>query len=157
MTCVDLTATAWRKAKMSFQSSAMVVNVLAVACFALPGSVIFLFSALMVIRLSLSFSSSALLAFYPSFAHSVMEQAKIFRSLPASDSPWEIAASVRNGRRRTALRSVQYLCFFERAKSPSAVQRRTSAIRSCILLPYAAKVISILRQIKEGELIFHAR
>ena len=81
----------------------MVANVLAVAYFALPVFVVYLPSASTLTLLYLSLLSSFLLAFSPSFAHSVMEQAKIFRSLPASDSPWRIAASARNGRRRTAL------------------------------------------------------
>ena len=36
MTCGDLPATAWRKAKTSLQLSAMVANVSGVTCFALP-------------------------------------------------------------------------------------------------------------------------
>ena len=93
MTRGELTTTAWRKSKTSPKSSVMVVNVLAVACFALPGFAVFSSSALMVITLSSSLSSFSPLAFYPSFAHYVMEQAKIFKSLPASDSLWRIAAS----------------------------------------------------------------
>ena len=103
MTHGDFTAMTWRNSKTLSQSSAMVFNVSAVACFALPGFAVFLSSALMVTTLSSSLSSSAPLEFSPSFAHSVMEQAKIFRRSPASDSPWRIAASVRNGGRRTAL------------------------------------------------------
>ena len=87
MTHGDLTATAWRKAKMLSQSSAIFVNVSAVACFALPGFAGFSSSASMVVTLSSSLSLSALLVFSPSLAHSVMERAKIFRSLYAYNSP----------------------------------------------------------------------
>ena len=82
----DLTAMAWRKVKTLPQSSVMVVNISAVACFALPGFADFSSSASMVMTLSSSFLSSAFLVFSPSFAHSVMERAKLFRRLPASDS-----------------------------------------------------------------------
>ena len=100
----------------------------------------------MVTFLTLLLSSSSPLTFLPSFAHSVTEQAKIFRSSVVSASLWKIAASMRNGRRRTALHGVQYCCFLDHARSPAAVRRRTSAIRRRILLPTAAKVVSILRE-----------
>ena len=83
-------------------------NVLAVACFALPFFVVFLSSASPPPSLSsslLSLSSSPLVS-SPSFSHSVMKQAKIFRISPPSNSPLRIAASVSNGRRRTVLRGV---------------------------------------------------
>ena len=147
----DLNATSWRKAKTSSQLSAMVVKVSAVAWFALPGFTVFLSSNYMVTTLSSLLSSSALLAFSPSFAHSVMDQAKIFRSSPAFDSPWRITASVINGGRRTALRSVHSPCLFERARLPAAARRRTSAIGRRIFLPY------ILREIIEGEIRSPAR
>ena len=86
MTRGDLTATAWRKAKTSSKLSVMVVNVLAAACFALPGFA-FASSASMVMTLSSSLASSTSLVVSSSFANSVMEQAKILRSSPASDSP----------------------------------------------------------------------
>ena len=121
----DLTMMAWRKAKTSSKSSVMVANVLAVACFALP--FFFLFSSSDSTPLSLSFYSSlsSLLDFSPSFAHSVIEQAKIFKSLPTSDSPLRIAASVNNFVSRTALRVVQSQCFFKCVRLPAAAQRRT--------------------------------
>ena len=105
--------TAWSKAKNSSQLSVMVANflaaaVLAEACFALPG--FSLASAASIVRtLSLSLASSASLEESAPDAHSVMERTKILRSSPASDSPWRIAAFVRNGRRRTALQGVQSL------------------------------------------------
>ena len=57
--------------------------VLAEAGFALPG--FFASAASIVTTLSLSLALSALLEGSASDAHSVMEQAKIFRSSPASD------------------------------------------------------------------------
>ena len=152
MTRGDLNETACRKAKTLSQSSSVVVNVSEVACFALPGFTDFASSASMAMTLSSSLSSSASLVFYPYFAHSVMEGAKIFRSLPASDSLWRFAASVRNGGRRTALYGVHPLCFFEHVRSPLAAQRRTSVIGIRILSPSAAKVISIFREITEDEI-----
>ena len=157
MTHGDLTATAWRKATTSSQFSMMVVNVLAVACFASPGFVVFSSYASMVTSLSSSFFSSTLLTFSPSFAHSVIEQAEIFRRSPASDSPQRVAASIRNDGRRTALCGVQSRCFFERARSPAAAQRRTSGIGRQILSPSAAKAMSILTEITEGELRYTSR
>ena len=109
MTRGDLTATSWMKTKTLSQSSEMVVNVLAVACFALPSFADFYSSASMVMALYSLLSSSASLVFSPTFSHSVMEQAKIFRRSPASESLWRIAASVRNGGRMTALSGVQSL------------------------------------------------
>ena len=122
MTQGDLTATACRKAKTSSQSSAMVANVSAAAvsaeaCFALPGFT-FASSSSIVTTLLLSLTSSASLVESASNAHSVMERAKILRSLPASDSPWRIAASVRIGGRRKALRGVQSICFLDRPRYP---------------------------------------
>ena len=73
-----------------------------------------------------------------------MERAKIFRRSPASNSPWRIAASVRNVERRTALMEVQSICFLDSARLPAAAQRRTSAIRRQILVPSAAKAILVL-------------
>ena len=119
----------------------MVVNVLVVACFALSGFADFSSSALMVMTLSSSLSLSASLVFYPSFAHSVMERSKIFRSSPVSDSQWRITASVINSGSRTALCGVQCICFFKRARLPAAARRRNSAIRRRILSPSAAKAI----------------
>ena len=115
----DLTATACRNAKTSSQSSAMVANVLAVAvlaetCFALPGFVAS--AASTVTTLSSPLASSASLEESASETHSVMERAKIFRSSPSSDFSWRIAASVKNGGRRTALQEVQSRCFLDRAK-----------------------------------------
>ena len=63
----DLTATAWRKSNTLSQLSEMVVNVSAVACFALPGFANFVSSASMVMTLSSLLSSSASLVFSPSF------------------------------------------------------------------------------------------
>ena len=65
-----------------------------------------------VTTLSSSLASSASLGGAVSEAHSVIAQAKIFRSSPASDLPWRMAASVRKGGRRTALRDCQSRCFF---------------------------------------------
>ena len=95
---------------------------------------------------------SAFLAFTPSFAPSVMERAKIFRSSPSSNSSWRIVASMRNGGKKTALSGIQSLCLFKCARSPVSERRRTSAIGRRILSPSAAKVISILAEIIEGEL-----
>ena len=64
--------TTLRKAKKSLQLSAMVFNISAVACFALPGFTVFSSSALMVSMLSSLLSLSALLEFSASFAHSIM-------------------------------------------------------------------------------------
>ena len=92
-----------------------------------------------------------------SFDHSLIDQARVFRSLPVYDYPWRIAASVTNGGRRMALRGVQYLCFFEHARLIAAAQRRNSAIGRRILLPSVAKAILIFRKIIEGELRYPAR
>ena len=73
-------------------------------------------SASTVTMLSSSLSSSASLGGAASKAHSVIEQAKIFKSSPAYDSPWRMATSVSKGGRKTALRDCQYRCFFERAR-----------------------------------------
>ena len=100
-------ATAWRKAKTSSQLSAMVVKVSMVACFALPFFVVFFSSASMLPSIFLLSSLSSPLESSPSFAHSVMEKEKTFRSSPVSNSLLSITASVRNGGRRTALRGVQ--------------------------------------------------
>ena len=78
MTRGDFTATAWRKAKTSLELYAMVFNVSMVACFALSGFVVFSSYAYMVTSLASLLSSSSPLTFFPSFTHSVMEQAKIF-------------------------------------------------------------------------------
>ena len=107
-------------------------------------------SVLMVITLSSLLSSYAPLAFSPSFAHSVMERAKIFRSLPTSDSLWRIVVSVINGGMRMMFCGVQYLCFFERVRLPAAARKRTSAIGRRILSPFAEKAMSILRMIKKS-------
>ena len=109
MTRRDLNVMDWRKAKTLSQLPAMVAKVLAVACFTLPGFTIFSSSALMVMTLSLLLYYSASLVFPPSLSHFVMDRAKIFRNLTASDSSWRIAASVRNGGRRTALHGFKYL------------------------------------------------
>ena len=151
----DLTATAWRKAKTTSPSSAMVANVLAVEYSALHFFVVFLSSA--SIPPSLSSSSSSALAFSTSFAHYVMEQAKISRRLPASNPPLRITASTTNGRKRTELRGVKSCCFFNRAKSSEAARRKTSVIRRQILLPYAEKAMSILMETTECEARISAR
>ena len=109
--------TAWRKAKTLSQLSTMEANVSAAAvsaeaCFALPeffvsGAAIlaeagfalpFLFAsaALIFTTQSSSLASLALLEESASDAHSVMEQAKIFRSSPTPNSPWRMAPSVTN-------------------------------------------------------------
>ena len=85
----------------------------------------------------------------PSFAHSMRERAKIFRSSPTSDFVWRIVDSVRNDGRRTALRGVKSRCFFKCTSSPAAARRRTSAIGRWILLPSVAKVMTILRETTE--------
>ena len=59
-----------------------------------------------------SSSSSSPLASFPSFALSVTEQAKIFRSSPPSEFTLRIAYFVRNGGMRTELCGVQPCCFF---------------------------------------------
>ena len=66
---------------------------------------------------------------------------RILRISPASDSPCRIAASVRNGRRKTELCGVQSLYFLDCARSPAAARRRTSAISIRILSPSAKKAI----------------
>ena len=128
-----------------------------VACFTLSSFAVFLSYSSMVMTLSSLLSSSALLVFSPSSAHSVMEEARIYRSWPASDSPWRIAASVRNGGKSTAFRGVQSLCFFDRARLPVAARRRTSMIVRRILLLSMAKEISILREITESDIRSPAR
>ena len=149
-----------RNAKTLLQSSLMVANVLAAAVLAealfdLPG---FLASAASIVtKLSLPLSLSSLLEESAFDAHSVMERAKIFRSSLASDLPWRIADSVKNGGRRTALREVQTRCFLDHARSPAAARRRTSAIRRRIFSPSAAKAISMLNEITEGEFRSPAR
>ena len=115
----DFTATACRNSNTSSQSSAMVVNILVAAvsteaCFALHG---FLASAASIVTtLSSSLALSSLLEESAFDAHSVMERAKIFRSSTRSDLPWRIAATVKNGVRRTALREVQSRCFLYHAR-----------------------------------------
>ena len=156
MTCGDLMATVWRKAKTLLQSSAIVFNFLAAACLVLPGFAEFASLALMVMKLLSLLSLSDFLVVSTSFSHSVMERAKIFRSSPASDSPWRIAASVRNGGRRIELRGVQSLCFLEHAMLPVEVRRRTCAIGRRILSPSVAKAISIFWEITEDENRFPA-
>ena len=64
MTRGDLTATAWRKSKTLSQLSAMVVNVSAVACFNLPGLSVLFSSALMVMKLYSSLSSTFLVLLF---------------------------------------------------------------------------------------------
>ena len=109
MTRGELTTTAWRTAKTSSKLSAIVVNVSSEACFALPGFTNFASLASMVMTLSSLLSSSASLVVSSSFDHYLIDQAKVFRSLPVYDYPWRIAASVRNGGRRMVLRGVQSL------------------------------------------------
>ena len=145
MTYRDLTATAWRKAKTLSQSSVMVANISAAACFALPGFAEFVSSVLMMITLLTLLSSSASLVVSSSFAYSMMERAEIFRSSSASDYPWWMVASVKNGGRRTELLGVQSLCFLDCTRPPAAAQRRTSVIGSQILSSSEAKEISIFR------------
>ena len=156
----DFMATACKNAKTLLQLSAIVANVLATtvsaeACFAIP--VVLASTASIVTTILSSLASLALLEESASDAHSVMERAKIFRSLPASDSPWRIAASVKNGGRRTALWEVLSLCFFDHTRSPAAARRRTSTIRRRIFLLAAEKAISMLNKITEGELRLPAR
>ena len=69
----DLNVTDWRKFKTLSQSSVMVVNVLAVACFALPVFFVFSSSASTLTSLSSLLLLSSPLVVYPSFAHSVMD------------------------------------------------------------------------------------
>ena len=156
----NLKATACSNAKTSSQLYAVVANVsvaaiLAEACFALPG---FLASAAsIVMTLSSLLASSASLKDSVSDAYSVMERAKIFRSSPAYDSPWRIAASVKNGGRSTALQEFQSQCFLDHARSPAAARRITSAIGRQIFSPSTAKAISMLNKITEGDLRSPAR
>ena len=145
MNCGDFMATAWRKSNTSSQLSTLVVNISAAACFDLPAFANFASTASMVMTLLSSLSSPAPLVVFSAFAHSAMEWAKIFRSSPASNSLWRIAASVRNVWRRTALRGVQSLYFLERTRSPVAARRRTSAIGRLILWLSAAKPILIFK------------
>ena len=142
-----MTETDWRKANTLSQSSAMVTNVSAAAvsaeaCFALPGFAL-TSAASIVTTLLPSLASSASLEESASDANSVMDRSKILRSSPAYDSPWRIAASVRNGERKTALRGVQYLCFLDQARSPAASRRRTYAIDIRILSLSTAMAIMI--------------
>ena len=65
-----------------------------------------------VTTLSSSLASMASLGGAVSEAQAVISRAKIFRSSPASDSPWRMATSVRKGGRRTVLRDCQSCCFF---------------------------------------------
>ena len=74
-----------------------------------------------VTTLSLSLASLASLGGAVSKAHLVIDWAKIFRSSPASDSPWRMATSVRKGGRRMALRDFQSRGFLEPLRSPVAV------------------------------------
>ena len=69
--------------------------------------------------------------------------AKIFRS--SSDVVYLTVSEiyVSNGGRRTAFLGVQYQSFFDFARSPTAVQRRTSVVGRRIFLPSLAKVHSI--------------
>ena len=60
-------------------------------------------------------------------------------------------ASASNDGRRTALRRVQSLYFLDRARLAAAARSRTSAIGKRILLPSAAKAISIFMEITEVE------
>ena len=106
----DLMAKAWRKARTLLQSSVMVANISAEAVlvedyFALSGFAL-ASAASIVTVLSLLLAASASLEESASNAHSVMERAKILRSSPASDLPWRIVASVRNGGKRIVLRGV---------------------------------------------------
>ena len=154
-------ATACRNAKTSSQLPAMVANVSAAAvlveaCFALPGFALAFAVSIVTTLLSL-LASSALLEESASDTHSVMERSKILRSSPVSDLPWRIAAYVKNGGKRRVLREVQYLCFLDRTRLPAEAQRRTSAIGKQILSPSAAKEISMLNKITEGELRSPAR
>ena len=75
----------------------------------------------------------------PSYALSMTEQAKIFRSSPASNPLFSIEASVKNDVRGTAFRGLQSCCFFKRARSPEAARRRTSVMGRRILFLYMAK------------------
>ena len=132
----------------SSQLSTMVSNVMtatisAKACFALTR---FLASAASIMAmLSYSLDSSALLKESASDAHSVMERAKIFRSSPASDSPWRITASVKNGGSRTVLREVQSRCFLDCARSPATAQRRPLVIGKRFFSPLGKGDLEIER------------
>ena len=87
VTCGDLTVKAWRKAKTASQSSAMVANVLAVACFVLPIFVVLYSSNSTPPSLLLLLSSSSSpLSSPPSSALSVTERVKIFR-IPLRTTP----------------------------------------------------------------------
>ena len=169
----DLTATACRNAKTLSQLSAMVANVLeaavlAEACFALPGFFVsaaavsaeacfalpgfFSSAASIVTTLLSSLDSLASLEGSASNDHSMMDQDKTFRSLPAYESPWRMVAFVKNDRRRTAFQEVQLRYFFDRVRFPAAARRRTSAIGRRIFLLSVTKAISMLNGITEGEL-----
>ena len=104
------------------------------ACFVLPFIVVFSSSASTPPLLS---SLSSLPASSPSFAHTVMERAKVFRISTASDYLLMIVASVRNGGRRTALRGVQLRYFLDRLRLLEAAQRRNPVMGRWILLPSA--------------------
>ena len=105
MTCGDLIATSWRKAKMLSQLSAMVANISEVAFFFFP-IFFFVYSSTSLSSL-LYFSSLSPSLSSPSSALSVMERANILRSSSAVVSPSRISASAKNGGRRTALSAVQ--------------------------------------------------
>ena len=68
----------------------IVYDGVAVACFSLYLFVVFLFSALTPPLLSSLLYLSSLLVVSPSFAHSVMEQTKIFSRSPASNYLWRL-------------------------------------------------------------------
>ena len=87
------------------------------------------FRCLIVLCLHTDFAVFVVVIVFPSGGFPFFRQLrdrsrKIFRSSPASDSPWRIAASVRNGGRRTALRGVQSRCLFERVRSPAAAKEK---------------------------------
>ena len=122
----DLTTTDWRKAKTLPQSSVMVANVSAMAFFFFHILFFVYYSASLSYFLYFSFSSS--LSSSPSSDLSVMERAKILKSSSAVVSPSRISASVKNGRRRTALIGVQSCCFFDLTRSSPTARRSTSDI-----------------------------
>ena len=150
--CGDLTATSWKKSKTSSQLSVLVTNVSAVAC--LFFTVFFFLSSyyslyLSLLSFSLSFSSPP--SSPPSSALSMTEQAKILRGYPVSVPPSRIDAFVRNYKRKTALRRIQYRWFFYLVRSLAAAQRSISMMGRRILLPSVAKAIVMLIEITKFE------
>ena len=149
MTRGDFTVTYLRKAKTSLQLYVMVANVSAVDL---------LFFSVLFFESSSDYSSSLLLSsslfplsFSSSSNLSVMERVKILKNSSTEVFTSRIFASVKNGRRRTALRGVQYRCFLDLARSPAEARRSISAIRRRILLLSTEKAIMTSIETAEGE------